>query len=137
MNYSKDVLKAYEIAIKARGGAYAPYSNFKVGSAVKFSGSNQIFSGCNVENSSYSLTVCGERNAIHTAISEESHRHIEFLVLVTDNTPAVPPCGSCLQVISEFADENSVIYLSNLEGIQSAIPFKQFLPYSFSKESLL
>ncbi len=97
----------------AREHAYAPYSNFRVGAAVR-ANSGRIFSGCNVENATYGLTLCAERVAIFKAISE-GERGFEAIAVVTDTDKLTPPCGACRQIIWEFCGDAKVV-LSNLHG---------------------
>jgi len=96
-------------ARKAARNAYAPYSKFSVGAAVLTD--KGTFSGCNVENSSYGLTICAERVAMFKAISGGAKR-VNALAVYTNSESATPPCGACLQVITEFG-ENPDIILSN------------------------
>lgn len=100
-------------AKKAREKAYAPYSNFKVGAAVLTS-NGKIFSGCNIENSSYGLSICAERTAIFNAVSS-GYREFTKIAVVTDSDTPSSPCGACRQVIFEFGDDIEVI-MSNLKG---------------------
>ena len=97
----------------AREKAYAPYSNFKVGAAVLTS-NGKIFSGCNIENSSYGLSICAERVAIFNAVSS-GYREFTKIAVVTDSEPSASPCGACRQVIFEFGDDIEVI-MANLKG---------------------
>ena len=97
----------------AREKAYAPYSNFKVGAAVLTS-NGKIFSGCNIENSSYGLSICAERAAIFNAVSS-GYKKFTKIAVVTDSEPPASPCGACRQVIFEFGDDIEVI-MANLKG---------------------
>ena len=97
----------------AREKAYAPYSNFKVGAAVLTS-NGKIFSGCNIENSSYGLSICAERAAIFNAVSS-GYKKFTKIAVVTDSEPPSSPCGACRQVIFEFGDDIEVI-MANLKG---------------------
>ncbi len=90
-------------AIQAASKAYAPYSNFKVGCAL-LTKSGNIYAGCNIENASYGLTVCAERNAIAQAVIEEGEIKIQTLVVYTPTPKPTPPCGACRQVIHEFGN---------------------------------
>ena len=96
-----------------RENAQAPYSNFRVGAAVRAK-SGRIFSGCNVENSTYGLTLCAERVAIFKAISE-GERGFDAIAVVTDTDSLTPPCGACRQIIWEFCGDAEVV-LANLHG---------------------
>lgn len=114
-------------AIKARQNAYAPYSKFKVGAAVRTA--DGIYQGCNVENASYGLTCCAERNAIFAAIAGGA-KGIEALCVVADTKEPVSPCGACRQVMAEFKIPK--IILANLEGKAAIYTYDELLPYSFS-----
>jgi cytidine deaminase len=136
MNISEPVKKAYQIALKTRENSYSPYSNFKVGAAVKIKNSDLIIGGCNVENSSYGGAVCAERNAVFSSITQHNEKEFEFIVIVTKTKPASLPCGFCLQVLSEFCDPNFEVYLANLDEIEKKVLFKDLLPHPFDKTSL-
>lgn len=90
-------------AIQAASNAYAPYSKFKVGCAL-LTQSGNIYVGCNVENASYGLTICAERNAIAQAVNQEGQIKIQSLVVYTPTATPTPPCGACRQVIHEFGN---------------------------------
>ena len=100
-------------AMKARECAYAPFSNFRVGSALRTK-SGRIYTGCNVENATLGLTVCAERVALLKAISE-GERGFDAIAVVADTDVLTPPCGPCRQLIWEFCNDIPVI-LSNLKG---------------------
>jgi cytidine deaminase len=117
-------------AIQARTHAHAPYSNHKVGAALRLS-TGEVFSGCNVENASYGGTVCGERVAVWKSVSEKGTVQIEDVVVVTDAETAWPPCGFCRQVIAEFSYPGTMIHLANLAGIQRSLKFDELFPDSF------
>jgi cytidine deaminase len=97
----------------ARGHAHAPYSNFRVGAAVRAK-SGRVFTGCNVENATYGLTLCAERVAIFKAISE-GERGFDAVAVVADTDTLTPPCGSCRQILWEFCGDAEVV-LANLNG---------------------
>lgn len=113
--------------------AYVPYSHYPVGAAALFS-SGKIYSGCNVENASYGLTVCAERNAIFQAVAQ-GERDLKGLAIAvpTDSLPS--PCGACRQVIREFAVDCPVI-LINGTGQTRLTSLKRLLPESFGPEFL-
>ena len=100
-------------AIKARENAYVPYSNFAVGAAL-LTRQGEIYTGSNVENSSYGLSNCAERTAIFKAVSEGA-QDIEAIAIVADTEDACSPCGACRQVIMEFGYDIDVI-MTNLNG---------------------
>ena len=120
-----------EAATKALDNSYAPYSKFKVGAAVLTTTGN-IFAGCNVENASYGLSMCAERNAIANAIIGEGKDTIEVeaIAVTNSNNVSCSPCGACRQVIWEFGQDAEVIFLGN-QGWQSAT-IRELLPAGFS-----
>jgi len=124
----------FKEAKKARQNAYAPYSTYKIGSAILTS-DGRIFSGCNVENSSYGATLCAERVAILKAISEGATRISECLVL-SDADPAWPPCGMCRQVLNEFASDKTLVHIANVAGTIDTLPFSDLLPRAHGKDDL-
>lgn len=119
-----------QAARDAAAHAYAPYSKFRVGAALLFD-DGSIVTGCNVENMSYGLTSCAERNALFRAISERgANRKIVAIAVTNLNNEPSPPCGACRQVINEFTAPNAVISFPGKNGIVS-IPFNDLLPYRF------
>lgn len=127
--------EAFKKAKLARTRAHAPYSNFKVGAAIKLAGVDKIYAGCNVENASFGATVCAERVAIFSAIASKGKVPFEYMVLVTDMEPYAVPCGLCLQVISEFTFPEFPIYLANLTGVQEKVLLGDLLPRGFTSFS--
>lgn len=111
--------------------AYAPYSQFQVGAAVLTKQGN-IFSGCNVENVSYGLTICAERNAIAAAVAVEGGANIEITAIAIANNRSFPcsPCGACRQVIHEFGKE-AIIIFRDQTGWQ-VVSIDRLLPQGFS-----
>ena len=128
-NLSSLEIRLIEKALEAKKKAYAPYSNFHVGSALS-TADGQIFVGCNVENSSYGLTVCAERNAIFHAVSQ-GHCTFDTIVVVTDGKDMGAPCGACLQVIQEFAPKAKII-LAKSPTQYKVFHLSDFLPRPFS-----
>ena len=102
-----------EVALLAKENAYAPYSRFRVGAAM-LTEDGTVFAGCNVENSSYSLTICAERNALFKAVCE-GHTKFSAIAIVSDDAKLLPPCGACRQVLSEFAPDLTII-LTTVHG---------------------
>ena len=121
------------VAKQSRENAHAPYSNFRVGAAVRAT-SGRIFGGCNVENATYGLTVCAERVAIFKAISE-SERGFDAIAVVADTDTLTPPCGACRQLIWEFCGDVPVI-LSNLKGKTEEIQMRGLFPKPFDSSNL-
>jgi cytidine deaminase len=120
-------------AKQARENAHAPYSNFRVGAALRGS-SGRIFSGCNVENATYGLTVCAERVAIFKAISE-GERGFSAIAVVTDTEKLTPPCGACRQLIWEFCGDVPVT-MANLGGKRETLQMKELFPKPFDDSNL-
>jgi cytidine deaminase len=122
-----------DAAEQAAQNAYAPYSRFYVGADLLFN-DGQIVTGCNVENMSYGLTSCAERNALFRAISENGPgRKIVAIAVTNRNGAASPPCGACRQVLSEFVTPNAVITFPGDHGTET-LPFAEILPFSFHFE---
>ncbi len=117
-----------EAAKKAAMRAYAPYSGFKVGCAL-ITKSGNTYTGCNVENASYGLTVCAERNAIAQAIIEEGTIEIESVVVYTPTPSPTPPCGACRQVIHEFGNPTVISFCNTSEQTQHQM--NELLPNAF------
>lgn len=123
-----------ELARQARDHAYAPYSNYPVGAAL-ICADGQIFTGCNVENSSYGLSMCAERTAIFKAISE-GVRNFVRLAVIADSPHPVRPCGACRQVISEFFPADAEVILANLHDAVETTTVIQLLPSPFDRSYL-
>lgn len=117
----------YHAAVAAREHAYIPYSHFGVGAAVRCA-SGRVYGGCNIENASYGLCVCGERNAMFNAVSAGERELVELCV-VADTEEPVSPCGACRQVMSEF--KIKTIVLANLKGDCFVCTLEDLLPYGF------
>lgn len=125
--------KLIAAAKAARENAHAPYSNFRVGAALRAK-SGRVYTGCNVENSTYGLTVCAERVAIFKAISE-GERGFDAIAVVTDTEKLTSPCGACRQLIWEFCGDVPVI-LSNLKGASETHSMKSLFPHPFDSSFL-
>lgn len=128
-----DYDKLVAAAKQARENAHAPYSNFRVGAALRAK-SGQVYTGCNVENSTYGLTVCAERVAIFKAISE-GERGFDAIAVVADTPALTPPCGACRQLIWEFCGDVDII-LSNLKGQVEVVRTSAILPRPFDSSFL-
>jgi cytidine deaminase len=122
-----------EAARQSRENAHAPYSNFRVGAALR-AASGRVFGGCNVENATYGLTVCAERVAIFKAISE-GERGFDAIAVVTDTETPTPPCGACRQLIWEFCGNVPVI-MANLKGKTETIQMRDLFPRPFDSSNL-
>ena len=117
-------------AIAMLDRSYNPYSHFPVGAALECS-DGTVFTGCNIENAAYGLTICAERTAIFKAISE-GHRDFKRIVIAGKSEDYCVPCGSCRQVMQEFAPQMEVICL-NGKGEAKHFALKELLPYGFDE----
>ncbi len=120
------------LAIQARQRAYAPYSHFAVGAAL-LTRSGQVYTGANVENASYGLSVCAERVAIWKAISEGQHEFVA-LAVVTEN--GATPCGACRQIMAEFAQDTLRVLVADAQGRYTVHTLAQLLPEAFTPQKL-
>ena len=123
-----------DAALKVQKNAYAPYSKFQVGVALK-SESGDIFCGVNVENVAYPEGTCAEAGAIAAMIASGENKIIEVYVVANGPKP-VPPCGGCRQKIAEFADPEVVVTLSNLAGVEQKYTVSDLLPGVFTKSHM-
>jgi cytidine deaminase len=115
-------------ASRARENAHAPYSQFRVGAALR-ANSGRIFTGCNIENSSFGLTVCAERVAVFKGLSE-GERRFDAIAVVADTERLTPPCGACRQILWEFCRDAEVV-LANLSGQITIRRVSDLLPDAF------
>jgi len=120
-------------AVKARQNALAPYSGFKVGAAIKTPG-GRIYTGCNIENVSYGLSICAERVALWKALSDGAHQFSE-MAIVTDADTLTSPCGACRQLLWEYCGD-IVINLHSLKGLDQEHQLAQLFPFPFDSRSL-
>ncbi len=124
-NKQDDLIQQAKTAIK---NAYVPYSKFQVGAAVLTE--KGIFTGCNIENASFSLTNCAERTAMFKAISA-GVRKIDAIAVIADTKEPVSPCGACRQVMLEFSNRDTKVYLTNLKGDLEVYTVDELLPGAF------
>ncbi len=117
----------FEKAKEVSKQAYAPYSNYHVGAAV-LTDTDKIFVGCNVENASYGLSICGERNAIFNMVAN-GEKNIKAIAIYVDTDKLFPPCGACRQVIAEFGEDVDIIYGNDDKIITTTL--KEILPHTF------
>ena len=125
-----------EKAKEARKLSYSPYSKFAVGAALLCK-DGQVFVGANVENSSYPLCMCAERNALYNAMMN-GYKKSDFvaLAITADTDEPCSPCGACRQVISELFPKDGKIYLANLKGDLQETNIEELLPFAFSGDDL-
>ena len=123
-------------AIEAMGKAYAPYSGYKVGAAL-LTTDGKVYTGCNIENASYTPTVCAERTAIFKAVSE-GDRDFAMIAICGGKdgviTGSFPPCGVCRQVMAEFCSKDMPVLMVSGVDSHTAVTLGDLLPYAFSTE---
>jgi cytidine deaminase len=117
----------------ARRRAYAPYSGFRVGAAVRAGGA--VHAGCNVENASYGLTVCAERAAVLAAVAAGARR-LDAVAVASATSPPTPPCGACLQTLAEFGTPELPVRLVGADGAAVDTRLGELLPRAFTKKFL-
>ena len=124
----------FDAATAAQGRAYAPYSRFKVGAALRTPG-GAIFSGANVENAAYPQGQCAEASAI-AAMASAGERRIAEILVIGDGEALVTPCGGCRQRIREFASDATIVHIAGPEGVRASFTLGELLPYSFGPSHL-
>lgn len=129
---SQDIDRLVRAAIEARDQAYAPHSHFYVGAAL-IANDGMIISGCNVENASYSLSICAERVAAAAAVASG---HRSWIAMSVASVGGVMPCGACRQFLSEFGINLSLIMVDVLDGTRTVRQLSQLLPDAFDGSSL-
>ena len=125
--------KLMDAALAARDNAHAPFSKFKVGAAIEDE-TGRIFTGCNVENATYGLTICAERVAVFKAISEGARKFTRIAV-AADTEVLTPPCGACRQILWEFCGD-AELTLVNLQGKTETFRLKELFPRPFDASFL-
>ena len=120
-------------AVEVRENACAAYSHYKVGAALR-AASGKVYTGCNVENSTYGLTVCAERVALWKALSEGERKFTQIAVLTCSEPPA-SPCGACRQLLWEYCGDIELI-LANLQGFRKTLRLTEIFPRPFDQSSL-
>ena len=132
----KDFEKMYEVALANFNNAYAPYSKFRVGACVLLK-NGEVIGGCNVENASYGLCICAERNALFQAVAKGIRKEdIVSLLVLTDTARPGSPCGACRQVMSELMNKDAKVYLTNLNKDVLVKTVEELLPYAFEESDL-
>lgn len=134
-----DIKELIKLAIEASYNAYAPYSNFQVGAALETE-SGRVYTGSNIENASYSATICAERVAISKAISE-GYEKIKTLIVYgkyenKQEAGDVFPCGICRQFVSEFASDDLKIVIASSEDNYKIFTLNELMPHSFNSVSI-
>ncbi len=136
--FSKEVKQVHAEVVAAIGRSHAPYSKLHVCSGVQLKGQPHAVIGVNVENASYGGTICAERSALVSAVSQYGPvLDLEFIVVISDvQQGPIPPCGLCLQALREFVSDDFKVYLGDLKSVIKEYRFKELLPVSFAGESL-
>ena len=129
----KDKTQLFQSALQCRNNAYAPYSEFKVGAAIK-SSCGKIFGGCNVENISYPCGTCAEAGAISALIADGETAIAEILIVA--DTENILPCGNCLQKFAEFGTPDTLVHSADLNGNIKTYTLKQLLPNVFDAKEV-
>lgn len=124
----------FDLALEAMENAYAPYSRFHVGSAIR-TPSGRLFSGANVENAAYPEGCCAEASAI-SAMIRAGEREIKEIAVVGRGDALVTPCGGCRQKILEFASASTAIYICGSNGLRKTFTIEELLPASFGPHNL-
>ena len=130
---SVTVEELHATALRARANAIAPYSEFAVGAAVETI-TGEVFSGCNIENATFGLTVCAERVALWKALSE-GHRIFRRILVIADTEEPTPPCGACRQLLWEFASQAEII-LADLNSERARYQCEELMPHAFDSRFL-
>ncbi|THD44981.1 MAG: cytidine deaminase [Bradyrhizobium sp.] len=129
-----DLAALFSAAKAAQASAYAPYSRFKVGAAIRTAG-GAVYSGCNVENAAYPQGACAEAAAI-AAMALAGERRIADILVIGDGKDLCTPCGGCRQRIREFADASTRIHVAGPEGVRKTFTLEELLPHSFGPANL-
>ena len=124
----------FEAAKAVQAKAYAPYSGFKVGTAIMTPG-GKVFTGCNVENAAYPVGTCAEAGAVSAMLAAGESRIAEIMVM-GEGENLVTPCGGCRQRIREFAAGDTPIHIAGPEGIRRSFTLEELLPFSFGPDNL-
>lgn len=131
-----DYQKLIELAKDARKLAYTPYSHFPVGAAL-LTKDDKVYVGANIENASYPLCMCAERNAIYRSYLDGVRKDdIVAIVIVADTPNPCSPCGACRQVMSELLNKDTDVIMINLNDNTKIVKVKDILPFAFSEEDL-
>jgi cytidine deaminase len=124
-----DTASLIEAALDVRLKAFAPFSKFLVGAALE-ANDGRVFTGCNVENATYGLTVCAERVAVFKAVSEGVHKGFSRIAIAAEPDTLTPPCGACRQILWEFCHDIEII-LVNPRGKSETMKLSQLFPRPF------
>lgn len=124
----------FDAARAAQARAYAPYSRFRVGAAIR-AASGTVYAGCNVENAAYPVGACAEAGAI-SAMVAGGDRRIEAILIIGDGTELTTPCGACRQRIREFAQADVLVHIAGESGVRASFSLDSLLPHAFGPDTL-
>ena len=133
-NKSRGYHNLVRAAKRAKLKAYAPYSMFRVGAAIKTK-NGKVYTGCNIENSSYGLTICAERTAIFKAVSE-GEKKFTAIAVASDDLDFCPPCGACRQVLADLAPNIDLVMIDK-RGRERVVTLRALFPFPFGPDHLL
>lgn len=128
------MMSLLQVATEVRENAYAPYSKFKVGAALR-TASGEVFRGCNVENVAYPEGTCAEAGAI-AAMVAAGHTRLTEVLVIADSPSPVPPCGGCRQKLAEFGAPDTKVTLCTTEGLQLVTTIAALLPGAFTADHM-
>jgi len=126
----KTLKQLLELAENAAQNAYAPYSNFRVGACIMYE-DGSVYTGCNVENASYGLSLCAERTAIAKAVSDGKHSGLKYVAIISTDAEKCFPCGACRQWIAEFSKSAKII-VRDKSSEPLVFSINELLPHAFS-----
>lgn len=129
MEFNINAGQLFQVADEAANYAYSPYSKFRVGASVLYQ-DGSIYKGCNVENISYGLTICAERNAISSAVADGKTTGLIAIAIFSPDSKLCYPCGACRQWIAEFS-KNAMVIVENTDGQPLFHTISELLPHSF------
>lgn len=130
-----ELLQLLSSAFEIRKNCYAPYSDFRVGCAVLLD-DGRVIHGVNVENASYSVTICAERTALSHITTLGMQNHIKAVAIASQSSPAAAPCGVCRQMLQEFLSDETPIIMGNEAGEHFVTTMKEILPHAFKPVAL-
>lgn len=138
MEISEDVKTVHKKAVEALSNSHSPYSQLKVAAGLKLSGCDEIICGVNVENASYGATICAERSALCSSISQfgTSQKFSFIVVISTFKGGPIPPCGMCLQFLQEFVAPDFPVYLGDEKSLTKKYLFSELVPHGFQNDML-
>lgn len=126
----------YKLAKEVLPNSYSSYSNFKVAAALRLK-NGEVITGVNVENASFGLTNCAERSALFTAYSKGYRKEdIEEILITTEQTSFISPCGACRQVMRELMPDDAKVYMTTANGDVKTVLNKELLPFAFTESDL-